>query len=58
MYQNPDPTMKLVRYFEERAASQGNQSPILEASKFVGELGIEVESANSQPLIRDGSKVN
>ena len=31
MYQNPDPTMKLVLDFEERAASQGNQSLILEA---------------------------
>ena len=31
MYQNPDPTMKLVLDFEERSASQGNQSLILEA---------------------------
>ena len=46
MYQNPDPTMKLVLDFEERSASQGNQSLILEAYKMAGELGIEIKSAS------------
>ena len=48
MYQNPDPTIKLVLDFEERAASQGNQSLILEALKMAGEpgIGIEIQSAS------------
>ena len=34
LYQNKDPTMSLVRAFEERAADKGNQSLIKEASTF------------------------
>ncbi|PFX14540.1 hypothetical protein AWC38_SpisGene21300 [Stylophora pistillata] len=40
---NTDPTLKLVREFEERAVEKGQRSMLKDASGFTRELGIELE---------------
>ena len=59
LYQNKDPTMSLVRAFEERAADKGNQSLIKEASTFAEEMGISLELSHPNPrcLKEDGTEV-
>ena len=39
LYGNEDPTMRLVRAFEENAIHQGHQSLVKEAREFAEELG-------------------
>ena len=58
LYQNKDPTMSLVRAFEERAADKGNQSLIKEASTFAEEMGISLELSHPNPrcLKEDGTE--
>lgn len=40
LYGNDDPTMGLVRAFEEQAAVKGHWSLVKEAGKFDEELGV------------------
>ena len=40
LYGNKDPTMGLVRAFEEQAAVKGHKSLVKEAGKFAEELGL------------------
>ena len=42
LYRNTDPTIQLVRDYEERAVDQGHQSLIKEATKYANEIGITV----------------
>ena len=39
LYSNEDPTMRLVRVFEENAIHQGHHSLVKEAREFAEELG-------------------
>ena len=49
---NTDPTLKLVREFEERAAEKGRRSMLKDASGFARELGIELELEHPEPVGR------
>ena len=53
LYSNHDPTMSLVRAFEEQATTQGCQSLIKESTKFAEELGITLELSFPEPKCRD-----
>ncbi|PFX16671.1 hypothetical protein AWC38_SpisGene19040 [Stylophora pistillata] len=47
---NTDPTLKLVREFEERAVDKGRRPMLKDASGFAGELGIELELEHPEPV--------
>ena len=49
---NTDPTLKLVREFEERAVEKGRCSMLKDASGFARELGIELELEHPEPVGR------
>ena len=49
---NTDPTLKLVREFEERAVEKGPRSMLKDASGFARELGIELELEHPEPVGR------
>ena len=49
---NTDPTLKLVREFEERAVEKGRRSMLKDASGFARELGIELELEHPEPVGR------
>ncbi|XP_022810379.1 uncharacterized protein LOC111347394 [Stylophora pistillata] len=49
---NTDPTLKLVREFEERAVDKGRRSMLKDASGFARELGIELELEHPEPVGR------
>ncbi|PFX14830.1 hypothetical protein AWC38_SpisGene20986 [Stylophora pistillata] len=57
---NTDPTLKLVREFEERAVDKGRRSMLKDASGFARELGIELELEPPEPVGRteEGELVN
>jgi len=48
-YSNDDPTMSLVRVFEENAAHQGHRSLVKEARTFAEELGITLDPSFPHP---------
>ena len=52
---NTDPTLKLVREFEERAVEKGRRSMLKDASGFARELGIELELEHPEPVGRTES---
>ena len=43
LYNNSDPTMQLVRQFEEKARRTGRHSLIGDAQRFAKELGMKLE---------------
>ena len=49
LYRNTDPTIQLVRDFEERAVDQGHQSLVKEATKYANEVGISVHLSHPHP---------
>ena len=52
---NTDPTLKLVREFEEGAVEKGRRSMLKDASGFARELGIELELEHPEPVGRTES---
>ena len=42
LYENEDPTMGLVRTFDEQAVVKGHRSLMKEAAKFAEELGVSL----------------
>ena len=55
LYSNDNPTMSLVRAFEENAAHQGHQSLVKEARTFAEELGITLDLSFPHPKCRDNT---
>ncbi|XP_022777438.1 uncharacterized protein LOC111318836 [Stylophora pistillata] len=49
---NTDPTLKLVREFEERAVDKGRRSMLKDASGFARVLGVELELEHPEPVGR------
>ena len=49
-YKNTDPTMELVRRFEERSGVLGHTSLIKEATKFSRDLGLELSLTYPTPV--------
>ena len=49
LYKNTDPTMNLVRRFEERLGTLGHNSLIKEATQFSSSLGLELNLVCSTP---------
>ncbi|PFX28623.1 hypothetical protein AWC38_SpisGene6662 [Stylophora pistillata] len=47
---NTDPTLKLLREFEERAVDKGRRSMLKDSSGFARELGIELELEHPEPV--------
>ena len=48
-YTNQDPTMGLVREFEEKTAKLGRRSIIKDAEKYSKELGLNLELIHTNP---------
>ena len=59
LYQNQDPTMKVVREFEERATETGHHSLIKDAVKYAKELDFDLKLSELNPTCRtaDGNEV-
>ena len=55
LYSNEDPTMRLVRAFEENAIHQGHQSLVKEAREFAEELGFTLDLRFQHPKCRDNA---
>ena len=55
LYSNEDPTMRLVRAFEENALHQGHQSLVKEAREFAEELGFTLDLSFPHPKCRDNT---
>ena len=51
LFSNSDPSMKMVREFEERSAALGYQSLITEAMRYTGELGMTLKPAYPKPTV-------
>ena len=60
LYQNQDPTMKVVREFEERATETGYHSLIKDAVKYAKELNLDLKLSELNPTcqIADGNEVS
>ena len=60
LYQNQDPTMKVVREFEERATETGHHSLIKDAVKYAKELDLDLNLSELNPTCRttDGNEVS
>ena len=56
LYRNQDPTMKVVREFEERATETGHHSPV----KYAKELDLDLKLSELNPTCRtaDGNEVS
>ena len=50
LYSNNDPTMHLVRQFEEKAARTGSRSLIKDAESYAKQLGLRLELQYPQPV--------
>ena len=57
LYSNEDPTMRMVRAFEENAIHQGHQSLVKEAREFAEELGLTLDLSFPHPKCRDYTDV-
>ena len=53
IYSNSDPTLQLVREFEEKAAEQGHQSLVKEVRANAEDMGISLELSFPDPKCRD-----
>ena len=49
LYQNQDPTMKVVREFEERATETGHHLLIKDAVKYAKELDLDLKLSELNP---------
>ena len=63
LYQNQDPTMKVVREFEESATETGHHSLIKDAVKYAKELDLDLKLSELNPTCRtwrtaDGNEVS
>ena len=60
LYPNQDPTMKVVREFEERATETGHHSLIKDAVKYAKELDLDLKLSELSPTCRtaDGNEVS
>ena len=60
LYQNQDPTMKVVREFEERATENGHHSLIKDAVKYAKELDLDLKLIELNPTCRtaNGNEVS
>ena len=60
LYQNQDPTMKVVRLFEERAAESGHHSLLKDATKYAKELDLDLKLSELNPTCRtaDGKEAS
>ena len=54
LFSNSDPSMKMVREFEERSAVLGYQSLIIEALRYSEELGLTLRLAYPEPTVCEG----
>ena len=52
LYQNQDPTMKVVREFEESATETGHHSLIKDAVKYAKELDLDLKLSELNPTCR------
>ena len=59
LFSNSDPSMKIVREFEERSAVLGHQSLITEAMRYSEELGLTLRHVYPEPVVckADGEEV-
>ena len=55
LYSNEDPTMRLVRAFEENAIHQGHQSHVKEARELAEELWFTLDLIFPHPKCRDNT---
>ena len=55
LYGNEDPTMRLVRAFEENAIHQGHQSLVKEAREFAEKLGFTLDLSFPHPKCPDNT---
>ena len=53
MYSNRDPTLQLVREFEERAAEKGHQSLVRKTRVYADEMDISLQLSYPDPICRD-----
>ena len=58
LYGNEDPTMGLVRAFEEQTAVKGHRSLVKEAGKFAEELGVSLNLSYPNPKLYDEEAKN
>ena len=56
LFKNTDPTMELVRKFEERSGVLGHSSLIKEATKFSRDLGLELSLTYPTPNVLHGGR--
>ena len=49
LFSNTDPTMELVRRFEEHAAGKGHPSLVKEVGRFSEEMGVSLELVYTNP---------
>ena len=55
LYENLDPTMRIVREFEERSATLGYQSLVKEATKYAEELDLTIQLNYPNPSCYDAN---
>ena len=55
LYSNEEPTMRLVRAFEENAIHQGHQSHVKETREFAEELGFTLDLSFPHTKCRDNT---
>lgn len=53
LYRNKDPTLQLVREFEEHASIKGHPSLVKEAQCYTNEMGISLDLSHLQPVCKD-----
>ena len=53
LYTNTDPTMQMVRAFEERAENKGHQSLVKDAKNYAEELGLTLQLTFPEPTCQD-----
>ena len=47
---NPDPTIGLVREFEEKAARTGRRSLVKDAQRYAEEIGMKLDQQHPEPI--------
>lgn len=58
LYSNTNPTMELVRKFEEHAADKGHPSLVKEATRFSEEMGVSLELVYPNPKSMCSEELN
>ena len=53
LYRNKDPTLQLVREFEEHASIKGHPLLVKEAQCYTNEMGISLDLSHLQPVCKD-----